>query len=223
MKYLIYSIEDDVDIANIINLTLTKQGYDVETFYDGESFFKRFKEQKPNMILLDMMLPGVSGEDILRRIRSDQTNDVIEIIIISANTMIVDKVGGLDLGADDYIEKPFNILELMSRVNAKVRRYQKNRIIKVADVQIDLDSLSCYKNGKYVELTNREFEILPLLFENKGKVVPRDKILSKIWDIDTFVESRTVDMHIRSLRKKIDPQNKIIKTVYGVGYKVGNE
>jgi two-component system alkaline phosphatase synthesis response regulator PhoP len=223
MKYLIYSIEDDVDIANIINLTLTKQGYDVETFYDGESFFKRFKEQKPNMILLDMMLPGVSGEDILRRIRSDQTNDVIEIIIISANTMIVDKVGGLDLGADDYIEKPFNILELMSRVNAKVRRYQKNRIIKVADVQIDLDSLSCYKNGKYVELTNREFEILSLLFENKGKVVPRDKILSKIWDIDTFVESRTVDMHIRSLRKKIDPQNKIIKTVYGVGYKVGNE
>ncbi|MGI6781337.1 MAG: response regulator transcription factor [Acholeplasmataceae bacterium] len=223
MKYLIYSIEDDVDIANIINLTLTKQGYDVETFYDGESFFKRSKEQKPNMILLDMMLPGVSGEDILRRIRSDQTNDVIEIIIISANTMIVDKVGGLDLGADDYIEKPFNILELMSRVNAKVRRYQKNRIIKVADVQIDLDSLSCYKNGKYVELTNREFEILSLLFENKGKVVPRDKILSKIWDIDTFVESRTVDMHIRSLRKKIDPQNKIIKTVYGVGYKVGNE
>jgi two-component system alkaline phosphatase synthesis response regulator PhoP len=172
MKYLIYSIEDDVDIANIINLTLTKQGYDVETFYDGESFFKRSKEQKPNMILLDMMLPGVSGEDILRRIRSDQTNDVIEIIIISANTMIVDKVGGLDLGADDYIEKPFNILELMSRVNAKVRRYQKNRIIKVADVQIDLDSLSCYKNGKYVELTNREFEILSLLFENKGKVLP---------------------------------------------------
>ena len=223
MKYLIYSIEDDIDIAHIINLTLSKQGYTVETFYDGESFFKRFKEQKPNMILLDMMLPGISGGDILKQIRSDQANDAIEIIIISANIMIIDKVEGLDLGADDYIEKPFNILELMSRVNAKVRRYHKNRIIKIADITLDLDSISCYKGEQYIELTNREFEILSLLFENSGKVVPRDKILAKIWDIDTFVESRTVDMHIRSLRKKIDPDSKIIRTVYGVGYKVGNE
>ena len=223
MKYLIYSIEDDIDIANIINLTLTKQGYTVESFYDGESFFKRFKEEKPNMILLDMMLPGISGEDILKKIRSDRSNDFIEIIIISANNMIVDKVGGLDLGADDYIEKPFNILELMSRVNAKVRRYQKNRTITVGDITLDLDSLSCHKGDKYVELTNREFEILSLLFESSGKVVPRDKILSKIWDVETYVESRTVDMHIRSLRKKIDPEGKVIKTVYGVGYKAGNE
>jgi two-component system alkaline phosphatase synthesis response regulator PhoP len=223
MKYLIYSIEDDIDIANIINLTLTKQGYEVESFSDGESFFKRFNEQKPNMILLDMMLPGISGSEILKKLRSDRANDAIEIIIISANNMIVDKVEGLDLGADDYIEKPFNILELMSRVNAKVRRFQKNRIITVTDVRLDLDSLSCHKGENYVELTNREFEILSLLFENCGKVVPRDKILSKIWDVETFVESRTVDMHIGSLRKKIDPEGQIIKTVYGVGYKVGNE
>lgn len=223
MKYIIYSIEDDQDIAHIINITLTKQGYHVETFYNGESFFERFKEQKPHMILLDMMLPGIQGQDILKEIRSDSDNDEVEIIIISANNMIIDKVDGLDLGADDYIEKPFNILELMSRVNAKVRRYNKNRVIKVADIILDLDSFSCFKDGENIELTNREFDILSLLFQNKGKVVSREKILSKIWNIDTYIESRTVDMHIQSLRKKIDPDAKIIKTVYGVGYKVSNE
>lgn len=223
MKYLIYSIEDDIDIAHIINITLTKQGHEVETFYDGESFFHRFNERKPNMILLDMMLPGISGQEILKRVRNNPANDNVDIIIISANNMVIDKVDGLDLGADDYIEKPFNVLELMSRVNAKLRRHQKNRVIQIADIKIDLDSMSCFKGDQYVELTNREFEILSLLFENSGKVVSREKLLSKIWGVETFIESRTVDMHIQALRKKIDQEAKIIKTVYGVGYRVGNE
>ena len=131
MNYLIYSVEDDKNISHLINVALSKQGYVVESFYDGESFLRRFKEQKPNLILLDMMLPNIQGGEILKTIRDNDENDDIQIIIVSANRMVMDKVDGLDLGADDYIEKPFDILELMSRVNSKARRFfKKQRIVR---------------------------------------------------------------------------------------------
>ncbi len=122
MEYLIYSVEDDKNISHLIHVALTKQGYAVESFSDGESFLKRFKEKKPHLILLDLMLPNIQGEELLKKIREDDTHDDIQIIIISAKSMLMDKIDGLDSGADDYIEKPFDILELMSRVNAKSRR-----------------------------------------------------------------------------------------------------
>lgn len=220
-KYLIYSIEDDKNISKIINATLTKQGYEVVSFYDGETFLEEFRKRKPNMILLDMMLPNIQGGELLKLIRSDASNDEIEIIIISANHMLMDKVQGLDEGADDYIEKPFDILELMSRVNAKVRRHNKTKTIKVNDVTLDIYKHEVYVSDKQVKLTTREFEILTILFENKGNVVKRDYILSKIWGTDIAIETRTIDMHINNLRKKLgDNNNSLIVTIYGMGYKV---
>lgn len=220
MDYLIYSVEDDHDIAHIINVTLTKQGYQIQTFYDGMSFLTALASKKPNMILLDMMLPDISGSEIIKRIRANNYYDDVEIIIVSANRMVMDKVDGLDLGADDYIEKPFNILELMSRINAKVRRFQKNRIIKIKDYSLDLDRLVVLKNEDIIPLTSKEFEILSLLFLNKDKVLSRDEIFMKIWGQTAF-ESRTIDMHIKSLRKKLkDEKGDFIQTIYGIGYKL---
>ena len=220
MNYLIYSVEDDKNISHLINVALSKQGYIVESFCDGESFFKRFKEQKPNLILLDMMLPNIQGSEILKTIRDDESNDEIQIIIVSANRLVMDKVDGLDLGADDYIEKPFDILELMSRVNSKVRRFQKKQRIVRGDLILDISKHEFYKNEQLIELTNKEFEILKLLLKKNGDVLSREEIFNAIWG-SGVLESRTIDMHVKALRNKIDDNDgTIIKTVYGIGYKI---
>lgn len=220
MNYLIYSVEDDKNISHLINVALTKQGYVVESFFDGESFFKRFNEQKPNLILLDMMLPNIQGNEILKVIRDNDENEDIQIIIVSANRMVMDKVDGLDLGADDYIEKPFDILELMSRVNSKARRFFKKQRIVRGNLILDIKKHEFYKNGVLIELTNKEFEIIELLMKKNGEVVSREELFNHIWGNDVL-ESRTIDMHIKSLRQKInDTDGKIIKSVYGIGYKI---
>lgn len=220
MNYLIYSVEDDKDIAHLINVALSKQGYVVETFFDGESFFKRFKEQKPNLILLDMMLPNIQGNEILKKIRDDEKNDDIQIIIVSANRLVMDKVDGLDLGADDYIEKPFDILELMSRVNSKARRFFKKQKIVLGDLTLDIKKHEFYKEDKLIELTNKEFDIMELLMKKNGEVVSREELFNHIWGAGA-IESRTIDMHIKSLRQKIgDSEGTIIKSIYGIGYMI---
>ena len=220
MNYLIYSVEDDKNISHLINVALTKQGYVVESFYDGESFFKRFNEQKPNLILLDMMLPNIQGSEILKTIREHEDNDDIQIIIVSANRMVMDKVDGLDLGADDYIEKPFEILELMSRVNSKARRFFKSTRIVRGNLILDSKKHEFYKDNTLIELTNKEFEIMELLMKKNGEVISREELFRHIWGNDD-IESRTIDMHIKSLRKKInDTDGDIIKSVYGIGYKI---
>lgn len=220
MDYLIYSIEDDKNIAHLIYVALSKQGYKVESFSDGESFLERFEKQKPNLILLDMMLPNIQGDEILKKIRSFDENDDIQIIIVSANRMVMDKIDGLDLGADDYIEKPFDILELMSRVNSKARRFLKNRKIMIGNFTLDLKRHEFLIGNEKVQLTNKEFEIIALLLKKKGEVVSRDELFHAIWGSD-IVESRTIDMHIKSLRQKIgDSNGTIIQSIYGIGYKM---
>lgn len=219
MEFLIYSIEDDESIARIINKTLTNQGYIVQTFYDGTSFFKQLNDKKPDMILLDMMLPDISGQEILRRIRSNSFYDDVEIIIISANRLTMDKVDGLDLGADDYIEKPFDILELISRVNAKFRRFKRSAAYFYQDLVLDSSKHICSYKGKKIMLTMKEFQILELLIKKAGSVVTRDELITKIWDENESYQTRTIDMHIRSIRKKISED--LIQTIYGVGYQLG--
>lgn len=217
MDYLIYSVEDDKDISHIINVALSKQGYIVESFYNGKDFYNALRKKTPQMILLDMMLPDTTGQEILKNIRSKVIYDDVEIIIISAKRMLMDKVDGLDLGADDYIEKPFDVLELMSRVNVKYRRYirKSSRVLKAHDLIMNLDEHVVTRNGNVIELTSKEFEILKMLLERKGKVVSRDELLGEA------LESRTIDMHIKSIRKKInDIDSTLITTIYGVGYKV---
>ena len=223
MGSIIYSVEDDVDIARIINKTLTKQGYQVYSFSDGKSFIEAFNKQKPDLVLLDLMLPDMNGNDIIKYIRNDIENNEVEIIIISAKRMLMDKVEGLDLGADDYLEKPFDLLELMSRVNARLRRHQNKNILIYNNLKVDLQKHLVFLDNKEIVCTNKEFDILTYLLQRKGQAVSRDDLLTFLWgDNNSDYESRTIDVHIKSLRSKLnDNDGSLIQTIYGIGYKIG--
>ncbi len=218
MKRVIYSVEDDKDIASIIKLALESAGYEVHSFLNGETFLDAFKNKKPDLVLLDMMLPKLSGEEILKYIRNNKLNNDIDIIIISANKLLNDKVNGLNLGADDYIEKPFEILELISRVNARFRKV-KSRVYNIHNFEIDEDKRKITKDDKEYFLTNTEFDLLLLLIKNSGICLSRDEIMDMLWGEETNYESRTVDMHIRNIRKKLEDDSLII-TLHGHGYRI---
>lgn len=217
---LIYSVEDDEDISLIINKTLTKQGFTVKSFENGKKFLEQFKLETPVIVLLDLMLPDMSGSDIIKKIRSNQKYDNVHIIVVSAKHMTMDKVENLDLGADDYIEKPFDLLELMSRVEAHARRLRKSNLIKIGDIELDVAKRECIYQNKPVDLTVKEFDILLLLAKNAPNVLSRDQLFEEIWNTNQIVESRSLDMHIKTLRSKLNDDGKLIKSIYGIGYKL---
>ena len=222
--YLIYSLEDDNNISHIISLALSKQGYEIESFADYATFANAFKVRKPDMILLDLMLPDTSGEDILRKIRNDEANDAIQIIIISAKNLTINKIDGLDLGADDYIAKPFDILELISRVNARARRQIKRENYSVRNIVYDPINNNFLMDKEVIHFTNSEFKIFQLLFKKKGEPISRDEFFSLIWGSEKSYETRILDMHIKEIRRKIGKENAdLIQTIYGFGYKMKNE
>lgn len=217
---LIYSVEDDEDISLIINKTLTKQGFTVKSFENGKKFLEQFKLETPDIVLLDLMLPDMSGSDIIKKIRSNQKYDNVHIIVVSAKHMTMDKVENLDLGADDYIEKPFDLLELMSRVEAHARRLRKSNLIKIGDIELDIAKRECIYQNKPVDLTVKEFDILLLLAKNAPNVLSRDQLFEEIWNTNQIVESRSLDMHIKTLKSKLNDDGKLIKSIYGIGYKL---
>ena len=219
-NYLIYSIEDDEDISYIIKATLEKQGYKVKSFPDGESFLDAFKIEKPNLILLDMMLPKIQGKDLLRYLRNDPNNDDIQIIIVSANKLTIDKIDGLDLGADDYIAKPFDLLELISRVNAKARRFlNQKKSVAFKDFVINFDNKTLTKNSVFIDLTNSEFKVFALLVKNRNRVVSKKEIAVELYNDENKENNRTITMLIKSIRKKIDDKDQtIINSRYRIGY-----
>ena len=216
---LIYSVEDDEDISLIINKTLTKQGFTVKSFENGKKFLEQFKLETPDIVLLDLMLPDMSGSVIIKKIRSNQKYDNVHIIVVSAKHMTMDKVENLDLGADDYIEKPFDLLELMSRVEAHARRIRKKDIIEIGNIVIDVNKRECLVLGKVIDLTNKEFDILYLLLSKYPNVVTREDLFNKIWNANQVFESRTLDMHIKALRTKLGSEGAKIKSIYGIGYR----
>lgn len=217
----IYSLEDDLDISKIISVSLEKVGYMVYSFETANAFLKAFESKKPDMVLLDLMLPDGSGMDVLKLIREEKSNQNIKVIIISAKRMTMDKVEGLDNGADDYIEKPFDILELISRVNVRFR--DDNESYSYMGLTINITNHSVTLNDETIQLTNAEFEILKILMKNQKKVISRRDISTELYQIsDAEFESRTIDMHVASLRKKLkDKENHYIRTIYGVGYIIG--
>ncbi len=225
MSYIIYSLEDDKEISRVINLILTKNDNEVISFYDAASFFKAFNALKPNMVILDLMLPDMKGEDVLRKIREDKANKDIEVIILSAKNSVVSKVDMLDLGADDYIAKPFEVLELISRVNAKKRRHAEE-ILSYQDLTIYPLKYEVYRLGEKIDLTTNEFKILYYMIKNKERIINRDELFKAYWgeNMANF-ESRVIDVHIKGIRTKLDPSNKdrYIVTIYGEGYKLKNE
>lgn len=221
-KYIIYSVEDDVNISRIINLTMVKEGYSIHSFLNGQSFLDAFKETKPNLILMDLMLPDYTGEDLITKVRQSEGGDDVDIIIVSAKNMLADKIEGLDRGADDYIEKPFDILELIARINAHYRRTAKQSVLSYGELVLDVNQHRVTFNGSEVNLTASEFTILKTLMENIGDVISREQLISILWGDNKALETRTIDMHIKELRKKLnDSKGLLIQTVYGIGYKLG--
>lgn len=218
MKKLIYSVEDDKDIAYIIKIALENANYEVKSFDNGEDFLKEFNKVKPNLILLDMMLPKIQGADLLKIIREDEANNDIDIIIISANKLVSDKVNGLNLGADDYIAKPFDLLELVSRVNARFRK-NKSKIYKIKDILINEEKRLVTKQDEVIKLTNSEFDILLTLAKANGDIVSRESLMNTLWGESEAYESRTIDMHIGAIRKKLKDKD-IILTIHGHGYRL---
>lgn len=218
--FLIYSVEDDHEISNLIRIALEKSNFEVCSFDDGESFLKTFEVKKPNLILLDLMLPGIQGDEILKIIRKDISNDKIPIVILSAKSLLEDRITGLNNGADDYIVKPFNIKELISRINVHYRKFLKDKyIIKINEYTLDFKNEQFYKYDSLIDLTSNEFKILKYLFLKQGNVVSRDELYNQIRGTNNKNNSRSVDMHIKSLREKIGDENKnFIKSIYGGGY-----
>ncbi|MBO5523230.1 MAG: response regulator transcription factor [Roseburia sp.] len=219
----IYIVEDDVNIREIERYALKNSGYEVEEFESGAELFKRLGKKRPSLILLDIMLPDEDGLDILSKIRADRETAGIPIIMVTAKTSELDKVKGLDLGADDYITKPFGVMELISRVKALLRRTRQAETqsrLSCGDIILDNDKHAVYTAGELCELTFKEFELLKYMMLNQGIVLSRDKIMDQVWGFDYEGESRTVDMHIKTLRQKLGASGSLIKTVRNVGYRM---
>ncbi|MBP3488564.1 MAG: response regulator transcription factor [Roseburia sp.] len=219
----IYIVEDDVNIREIERYALKNSGYEVEEFESGAQLFARMKKALPSLLLLDIMLPDEDGLEILSQIRSQKDTAGIPIIMVTAKTSELDKVKGLDLGADDYITKPFGVMELISRVKALLRRTQSAALetrLSHGDITIDNDKHAVFLGDKPCELTFKEFELLKYLMINKGIVLSRDKIMDQVWGFEYEGESRTVDMHIKTLRQKLGASGSCIKTVRNVGYMI---
>lgn len=222
---MIYCVEDDGSIRELLLYTLRNSGFEAKGFESGETLFPAIEKEIPDLILLDIMLPGESGIDILKHIRSDIKTSRVPVIMLTAKSSEYDKVIGLDSGADDYISKPFGMMELISRIKAMLRRYG----IKEESDELRYENVVLNGRGHYVtvcgepvELTLKEFELLRILMKNPGIVLNRDTLLEKIWGYDFDGETRTVDVHIRTLRSKLGERGDIIETVRGVGYKIGS-
>ncbi len=225
MKETVYFIEDDTSIHSLLKATLELDGLDVEGFKDDREFFERLKTKKPDLLVLDLMLPGMSGYEILDTLKSDSKYKDIPVIILSALADEVDVVKGLNYGAVDYIGKPFGILEFMSRVRSslrksKINKYSQSDIVEARGIVIDKSKVTCTVNDKPVALTAKEFELLTVLIENKSHVMTRSELLRIIWDFTDDIETRTLDMHIKTLRDKLAKvsSEKYIETVRSVGY-----
>lgn len=222
---MIYCVEDEGNIRDLIVYALKNSDFDVQGFASGEELFEAMREKTPSLVLLDIMLPGADGLQILSRIRENPTTEAIPVIMLTAKSSELDKIVGLDKGADDYIVKPFSVLELVARVKAVLRRTRSTEkddgIIAIDGVVIDNKKRTVHVNGGAISLTYKEFELLYYLFRNKNIVLNRENIMAQVWGYDFEGESRTVDVHIASLRHKLKDKAPLIETVRNIGYKVG--
>ncbi len=224
MAKLITIVDDEEDILELLSINLKKNGYNVQTYTNAADLFKQINKKNPDLIILDIMLPDMDGYDICKKIKNDSSLNNIPIIMLSAKSEETDKIIGLELGADDYVTKPFSPKELVARVKAVLRRNETRQISNaclIADGKIKLnkEEFNIIVDGKKVDVTNTEFKLLELLMSKKGVVFSRDKILDYIWE-DKDIFDRTIDVHIRHLRSKLGKFGSIIKNIHGVGYKI---
>lgn len=222
---LIYCIEDDEGITELISCALKTGGYSVRTFPNAKEFDKVAYSARPDLILLDIMLPDEDGFSILKRLKSDNQMCEIPVIMLTARTGELDKVTGLEAGADDYITKPFGVMELLSRIKAVLRRVKKQDEVdevRTGELVIDFQRRTVTYGDNPISLTYKEFELLAYLVQNKGIVVKREKLMERVWGYNYEGETRTLDMHIKTLRQKLEQGgcSDLIQTVRGVGYRV---
>lgn len=230
-KESIFVVEDEINIQKLLKYNLESSGYRVYAFDNGEDLLEKVKDTIPDLFLLDIMLPGIDGLEVCRKLKENSKTNLIPIIMLTAKGEEFDKVLGLELGADDYITKPFSVIELTARIKAVLRRSTRDNCAKQDMIQhdgivIDDSRREVYKDDRVIEVTLKEYELLKMLMLNKGHVLTRETLLEKIWGYDYFGETRTVDVHIRYLRQKIeeDPNRPVyIETVRGVGYRFNDK
>ena len=223
---MIYCVEDERNIRELLVYTLGSSGYEAKGVANGKELKKALKEEMPDLILLDIMLPGEDGYAVLEYLKGRPDTQDIPVIMVTAKEAEYDKVRGLEGGADDFITKPFGMMEFLARVKAVLRRTKKQEIPReyhYKELTVDMKSRKVWENGRSVDLTLKEFELLRYLLENHGTVLSREKILEKIWGYEIYGETRTVDVHIRTLRQKLGDSGSLIETVRGVGYRIGEE
>lgn len=221
---MIYCVEDDDNIRELVIYTLETTGLKARGFADGSAFTEALAFETPELVLLDIMLPGEDGMELLKKLKSSSRTKNIPVIMVTAKGSEYDKVIGLDSGADDYVTKPFGMMELVSRIKAVLRRSkgsQEREDPEIQGVHIDVKKHEVTVDGRTVPLTLKEFELLEKLMRNEGIVLTRDQLLTEIWGYDFDGETRTVDVHIRTLRQKLGEKGEIIQTVRGVGYRIG--
>lgn len=223
-KQLIYVVDDEVNIRELLLFNLEKAGYQVKTFPDGRSFLEELAQKKPELVCLDLMLPDFDGVELCKKIRHSPGISDLPILMLTARTTEFDTVIGLEAGADDYLGKPFSVNEFLARVRALLRRSARTApatgetsLLQADGLQMDLEKRTVVKDGLPLTLTFKEFELLRLLLSNRGRAFSREELLSKIWGYDYYGDTRTVDVHIHSLRKLIGEDR--IETVRGIGYK----
>ena len=220
---MIWCVEDDTSIRDIEVYALQSTGFEAKGFQDGDSFWQELHKEKPEFVVLDLMLPGMDGITILKKMKEYAEFRDIPVILATAKGEEYDKIQGLDLGADYYLVKPFGVMELVSCVKAVLRRYQPKRVdhlLKTGELIVNLDEHTVTADGRRILLTYKEFEILKLFLSHPGIVYTRDQLLRAIWETEYYGETRTVDMHIRTLRQKLGAYGGIIETVRGVGYRL---
>ena len=219
---MIWCVEDDQSIRDIELYALNSAGFETRGFEDGLSFWEALKKDKPELIVLDVMLPGMDGIEILTKMKESAEFRSIPVIMATAKGQEYDRIHGLDLGADDYMVKPFSIMEFISRVKAVLRRSQPqqvSKLLKIGGLVVNLDEHTVTTDGNRVQLTYKEFELLKLFLSHPGMVYTREQLFAQVWNMDYMGASRTLDSHIRSLRSKLDEYGKMIQTVRNVGYR----
>lgn len=226
MGHKVFIVEDEPDLRDTLKYNLENEGFSVEAFSNGETFLSSVYKNIPNLVILDLMLPGVSGLDVCRELRSNENYDGIGIVMLTAKSEEIDRIVGFELGADDYVTKPFSVRELILRVKVLLKKRTDDganeQILEFGPILMNLDAHEVSIDGKIVNLTALEFKLLKHLLKRKGRVQTRDQLLGDVWGYSSEVTTRTVDTHIKRLREKLGEPGDLIQTIRGVGYRFNN-
>jgi len=226
MTSKVFIVEDEPDLRDTLTYNFENEGFTVKSFSNGESFLESLTKNKPNLVILDLMLPGVSGLDVCRELRSDDNFNDIAVVMLTAKSEEIDRIVGFELGADDYVTKPFSVRELILRVKVLLKKRLENsdneKILAFGPITMNLDAHDVVVDGENITLTALEFKLLKHLLNRKGRVQTRDQLLGDVWGYSSEVTTRTVDTHIKRLREKLGKPGDLIQTIRGVGYRFNN-